>query len=270
MNWDIGSCTLLLSMITIIFLFVQYGNGAYIPIQNNDSNYPEELYDQCVDVAEKSFCDFLFETKSTPSANSSVNLSDTSAWNSSDTSTKSSNSTFLTYNDNDNGFTIQHPSDWTFDNRKDTYAEDFTAVSFVPPDSNAVIEIRILPKGDYDSIKVFGDKEFKESDDYSLLAYYRNSSTLLSGKPAFKAIYLATYIPSFDEKLSGYQSSTFKSLAIGTMVPEKKSVFAVTYFAPPNEFDDYLPIVEKMIDSFQINAKGPVIQEDNSSSISPD
>jgi len=32
-----------------------------LPPQNGDSNSPEELYDQCVDVAGKSFCDFLFK-----------------------------------------------------------------------------------------------------------------------------------------------------------------------------------------------------------------
>lgn len=32
-----------------------------LPPQNGDSNYPEELYDECVSVAGKSFCDFLFK-----------------------------------------------------------------------------------------------------------------------------------------------------------------------------------------------------------------
>lgn len=31
------------------------------PPQNGDSNYPEELYDECVSVAGQSFCDFLFK-----------------------------------------------------------------------------------------------------------------------------------------------------------------------------------------------------------------
>jgi S1-C subfamily serine protease len=32
-----------------------------LPPQNGDSNSPEELYDECVNVAGKSFCDFLFK-----------------------------------------------------------------------------------------------------------------------------------------------------------------------------------------------------------------
>ena len=37
----------------------EFPNG--LPPQNGDSNSPEELYDECVNVAGKSFCDFLFK-----------------------------------------------------------------------------------------------------------------------------------------------------------------------------------------------------------------
>jgi len=33
-----------------------------LPPQNGDSNFPEELYDKCVSVAGKSFCDFVFKS----------------------------------------------------------------------------------------------------------------------------------------------------------------------------------------------------------------
>ena len=42
--------------------------------QNETSNYPEELYDECVSVAGKSFCDFLF--KENYSTNSTVSTSE--------------------------------------------------------------------------------------------------------------------------------------------------------------------------------------------------
>ena len=58
-------------------------------------------------------------------------------------------------------------------------------------------------------------------------------------------------------------------MMVATMVPEKDSIYAIAYFDSPPDFDKFLPVIERMIDSFQINAKGPVIQEDNSSSISP-
>lgn len=102
-----------------------------------------------------------------------------------------------------------------------------------------------------------------------MLAYYRNSTTELGGKPAFKAVYLVTTTTTFAQNLQGIQPEPVKALFIGTMVPEKKSIYAIGYFADPLVFDKYLPEVEKMVDSFQIYGKAPVIQEDNSSSISP-
>jgi PsbP-like protein len=111
-------------------------------------------------------------------------------WNtSSPPISKPSNSSYLTYNDKDIGFSIQYPSDWTIENRN---AQFSSVIGFIAPDGISEVDVRVFPKEDYKSIKEFGDKEFKNSDDYTLLGYYRNSTTMLDGKPAFRAIYLAT------------------------------------------------------------------------------
>jgi len=236
-----------ITIISIISLMSQNGNAV---------ESSKDLYDECLSVAGKKFCDFLFKKTSTQ------NMNNVSA----PTSPTSTNSTYLTYNDNDLGFRIQYPSDWTIDKADSQYS---TVVSFDSRDKDASVKIRIFPKGDYKSIKEYGDKNFKESDDSMLLGYYRNSSTLLSGKPAFRAIYLTTYNPSLFENAFGYQSSTSKAMFTATMVPEKKSIYAVAYFSNPTDFDNNLPVIEKMIDSFKISGKGPIIQEDNSSSSVP-
>jgi len=72
--------------------------------------------------------------------------------------------------------------------------------------------------------------------------------------------------PSVSDSLKGSEPEPAKGLFVGTMVPEKNSIYALVYFAPPNEFETHHAEVEKMIDSFKIHAKGPIIQEDNSSS----
>jgi plastocyanin len=176
------------------------------------------------------------------------------------------NSSYLTYKDNDLGFSIPYPSDWTIDNRNSQFS---SVVGFSSPDGTGHVDVRVFPKEDFKSIKEYGDKEFKNSRDITLLGYYRNSTTMLDGKPAFRAVYLTTYNPSLFENAFGYKSSISKGTLIGTMVPEKKSIYAVAYFADPPKFDTYRPVVEKMIDSFKIYGKGPVIQEDNSSSSNP-
>jgi hypothetical protein len=92
---------------------------------------------------------------------------------------------------------------------------------------------------------------------------------MLDGKLAFRAVYLYTYNPNLFENALGYKSSISKAIFIGTMVPEKKSIYALVYLADPSVFDNNRDIFEKMIDSFKIHGKGPVIQEDNSSSSVP-
>ena len=262
MNRHIGSSTLLfLSMVTTMFLFVQYGYGVYIPIQS-DSNNPEELYDECVNVAGKSFCDFLFKESAVNPTNSTASMpsnytestnSMSGSWNASGPSINSPlNSSYLTYNDNDLGFTIQYPSDWTLNKDR---TQQYAVIGFDSPNEEAVVDVRIIPKGDYNSIKEYGD-EFKVNEDYTLLSYYRNSTTLLDGNPAFKATYLATNKPFLGD------AQTAKGMFTGTMVPDKKSIYAIAYFANSANFDEYRPVVEKMINSFQISAKGPVIQEE--------
>jgi hypothetical protein len=52
-------------------------------------------------------------------------------------------------------------------------------------------------------------------------------------------------------------------MMVATMVPEKKSIFAIVYYANSSNFNNYLPMVEDMIKSFQIGSKGPIIQEED-------
>lgn len=224
-------------------------------------NSPDELYAECVRVAGESYCDFLFRKDS---AVNPTNLTATipSNYTESTNSTNLSNSTYLTYKDDDLGFRVKYPSDWT------PYSDNDPnfIIGFAAPENTATVDVRVLPKGKYGSLKEYGDL-FKEET--TLLAYYRNSSTLLSGKPAFKALYLTTSSPSILENAYGYEPTTSKALFIATMVPERESIYGVAYISIPSDFDFYRPVFEKMIDTFQIYGKGPIIQEDNSSSSVP-
>ncbi len=238
----------LISCLFCLTLFLLLSNGY------SQNNYSPELYDECERVAGKSFCDFLFRND----VSTINNLTSPTAR----TTANSTNSTYLLYNDNDLGFRIKYPSDWTPYNDNDP---NFI-IGFAAPENTATVDVRVLPKGKYGSLKEYGDL-FKEET--TLLAYYRNSSTLLSGKPAFKALYLTTTSPSILENAYGYEPTTSKALFIATMVPERESIYGVAYISIPSDFDFYRPVFEKMIGTFQIYAKGPVIQEDNSSSSVP-
>ena len=230
-----------ITIISIISLISQDGNGS--------SPY-EQLYDQCLTVSPIHLCDFFFGKKSTSNISNSTYLSNYSA---------------LTHNDKDHGFSIQYPLGWTI--RDKTLGPNNIAI-FDSPNGSATVNIRVFPQSVYESLTDFGNT-FKKGEDNTLLAYYKNSTTLLDGKPAFKAIYLTTYNASLFENAFGYKSSILKAMFIATLVPEKKSYFAVACFAHPADFDYHRPVFEKMVDSFRIYGKGPIIQEDNSSSSLP-
>ena len=213
---------LFLTTITIVSFMSQVGNG---------SSAFEEIRDRCLILLPGNLCDFIFGKKTMSN------------------STYLSNYSALTYNDKNLGFIIQYPLGWTIDQGD----KEFNTVRrFVSAQNDADVDVRIFPRGDYKSIDEYGGT-FKESNnEYKLLNYYRNSSTTLSDRPAVRAIYLTTDNASITEKTYGNKSFTSKEMMVATMVPEKQSIYAIAYFAKSNDFDNYLPIVEKMIDSFQI------------------
>jgi hypothetical protein len=41
-------------------------------------------------------------------------------------------------------------------------------------------------------------------------------------------------------------------MMVATMVPERESIYGIAYFSNSANFDNYVPVIEKMIDSFKI------------------
>lgn len=195
----------------------------------------ETLYDNCLGVSPMQLCDFFFGKESTSNISNSTFLSNFSA---------------LTYDDRNYGFIIQYPLGWTV---HDGDKEFNTVLRFVSAQNDADVDIRIFPKGDYKSIDEYGDTFKRVNNDYKLLNYYRNSSTTLSDRPAVKAIYLTNYNESITENTYDNNSLTSKEIMVATMVPERDSIYAIAYFTKPPDFENYRPVVEKMIDSFKIN-----------------
>jgi hypothetical protein len=52
-------------------------------------------------------------------------------------------------------------------------------------------------------------------------------------------------------------------MMVATVVPEKKSIFGIVYFATSENFNEFLPAVNHIVRSFEIGTKGPIIQEEN-------
>ena len=189
--------------------------------------------DKCLIVLPVNLCDFVLG-KSISNISNSTDLQNYSA---------------LTYNDKNHGFIIQYPLGWIVNQSEKEFN---TVLRIVSSHNDADVDVRIFPKGLYKSIYEYGDT-FKESNnEYKLLNYYSNSSTTLSDRPAVMAIYQTNDNASIVEKTHGNNSFTSKEMMIATMVPEKESIYAIAYFSNSANFDNYLPVIEKMMDSFKI------------------
>lgn len=167
---------------------------------------------------------------------------------------------YLSYQDSDIGFTIDYPSDWEV---SDSGLTNYAVVVFAPPGSDwsAQVNVKVYARENGESLKTFGDGR-KNDDNLRLSAYYRNSTTLLGGEPAIRVTGTLISTPNYFESLSGEESTTKKILSMVTLLKEKKSFLEVIYYADKSNYDDYLPYVEHMLQSFQLQKTKPIIQED--------
>ena len=153
----------------------------------------------------------------------------------------------LTYQNSSAGIKLQYPSNWVKQEngtRQDTQTD---LVTFTPPtiNSNASLDITVDDITDsvgttlaqYASDEIGSLKQQFASNDFKLIE--SKSSIILAGLPAYRIMYT-----SVD------QNTTTKDMEIGAIKGGK--VYLLTYEAGPNEYDKYLPIALKIIDSFKL------------------
>jgi serine/threonine-protein kinase len=154
-------------------------------------------------------------------------------------------SNFLPYVNSTYGIKLQYPSSWDKEEngtRQDTQTD---VVTFSPPaiSSNASLDISIDDISDEKGIALAqyannGISDLKQSlKNFKLVGLTTNN--ILAGLPAYKLIY--TYAD---------QNTIFKDMEIGAIKGDK--AYILTYEAGMNEYDKYLPIIQEMINSFQI------------------
>lgn len=179
-----------------------------------------------------------------------------------DLTQRDDDNSFKTYENPTYGINIQYPSNWRTD-EGDVYADDYVTdvVSFIAPvisDSESYapslsISIDTLPPNLNENLNEYltritndyGDtlKDFEviESD----------TNSILSGKPAYKLV-------STDEE----DGIDYKSLEMGTIIGDK--VYYITYDAEEEQYSNYLPTVQKMIKSLEINPSNNRLDTDTS------
>ena len=153
----------------------------------------------------------------------------------------------LTYQNSTSGIKLQYPSNWVKQEngtRQDTQTD---LVTFTPPtiNSNASLDVTVDDIADspgttlaqYAGDEIGSLKQQFANNEFKLIE--SKSSIILAGLPAYRIVYT-----SVD------QNTTTKDMEIGAIKGGK--VYLLTYEAGPNEYDKYLPIALKMIDSFKL------------------
>jgi len=152
---------------------------------------------------------------------------------------------FLPYVNSTYGIKLQYPSSWDKEENGTRQDTETDVVTFYPPavNSNASLDISIDDISDEKGIALAqytssGVSDLKQSlKNFKLVGLSTNS--VLAGLPAYKSIY--TYAD---------QNAIFKDMEIGAIKGDK--AYILTYEVGVNEYDKYLPIIQELINSFQI------------------
>ncbi len=183
---------------------------------------------------------------------------------------------FLTYENSTYGIKMQYPSSWYKHLGGYTHVlangTRYDLVSFSPLAANQTASINLLrlhfhptPLSESQLKKTYpaGIPDFNASLGVSIYYPYEKGKTLsqyasddygfgkllglttnntLGGLPAYKSTYSSTAFFAIPER----------NMHIGAIKGDK--VFILSYVARPNEYDKYMPIVQQMINTFQITS----------------
>jgi hypothetical protein len=162
------------------------------------------------------------------------------------------NNTFKLYENATYAIHIQYPFNWTIE-EGDAYPDDgYTdIVSFFAPVGNdpesevpsLYISIDSLSSNRNENLSEYLtttiNDYYSDSEDFKVIE--SNANSILGGKPAYKLVSTDVY----DD------GTIYKSMEIGTIIGDK--LYLLSYEAEDEkQFSEYLPIIQKMIDSFRI------------------
>jgi hypothetical protein len=158
--------------------------------------------------------------------------------------TTTNNTNFVTYQNSTSGIKIQYPSDWL----KESAAG--TGVTFVLPAGNNNNPEQFLAKLNTTTIAGFppnvplkgmadgvlnGYKHFLPN--FQLETY---TNTTLGGNPAVRIVYMFT-----DSRHGDFKASD-------TATIKDNRLYVIQYYIQSPKYQNYLPILQKMLDSFEI------------------
>lgn len=155
------------------------------------------------------------------------------------------NTSLSSYENSTYGITVKYPHNWSIIGSAGIEDNDADIVTFLSPtqNDNAVVDIhQDKPTNGNSNIGTYLSSTislYKNNlQDVKVIGSNTNSS--LAGNKAYKLIY--TYTTSDGFKM--------KDMEIGTIIGNK--AYYIVYDGKESLFDNYLPIVQNMIDSFKV------------------
>ena len=154
------------------------------------------------------------------------------------------NSGFLTYENSTYGISIKYPHNWSIIGSAGIEDTDVDIVTFLSPNQtdNAIVDVHQdkLGNGNKDLAAYLNSAiSLYKNDLHDFKVIESNTNSLLAGSNAYKLIYAYTTGDGFK----------MKDMEIGTKVGDK--VYYIIYDGKESLFDNYMPIVKTMIDSFK-------------------
>jgi serine/threonine-protein kinase len=145
-------------------------------------------------------------------------------------------SELLVYDNSNLGFTLEYPSDWIKEESL-SFVSPRLSVSDEAPESIAVTtepNISNLTLQEYsDSSLSILESQFPN---FTLI---ESSNSTLSGYPSYQILYTYTF-----------EDVDLKNLQIWTIADDM--VYVLTYGGTTKEFDNSFPVIQNMVDSFEI------------------
>jgi hypothetical protein len=137
------------------------------------------------------------------------------------------------------GISVQHPSDWLLVGESDdklNFLKDGVAVEIDVDD----LDPSDTTLSDYSNERVEDLRE--DRNDFELIEF--EPVTISEGQPAQKAVYSFT----------GEDGEVVNVIRVWSVYQAK--LYSIAYIAESNQYDQYLPIAQQMIDSFEIVGLG--------------
>lgn len=148
---------------------------------------------------------------------------------------------FITYSNSTYGIKLQYPSNWDKQENGTKQDTQTDVVSFSPPvsNSNASLDVSTDSGVSGESIAEYSSGSLSDLHSFKNFKLIESTNTILAGLPAYRLIYT-----------SENENTIVKDMEIGTIKGD--TAYLLTYEGGVNEYDKYLPVAQKMIDSFQL------------------